>query len=150
MKLQPNPIIKIDGIPIRLNNPDLDGDGETGGVETLVKKNPRNEQDIVQPTETGEALNQLNLDDIGDNKLTTIDMRGRLHHAEVSFILALDALVSLKIVPSTMLSFTRRKKRLSVSVDGKGRNEIVNIVAGREEKEKAKFGERATTFVSGK
>ena len=49
-----------------------------------------------------------------------------------------------------LLSFTRRKKRLSVSVDGKGRNEIVNIVAGREEKEKSRFGERATTYATGK
>ena len=31
-------IISLDGIPTKLVNPDLDGDGITGGIERVVKK----------------------------------------------------------------------------------------------------------------
>lgn len=135
-------IIKLNGIPIRLVNPDLDGDGIVGQVENMTQYKDKGVQEIIQTTETGEALEQLNSDEITDSKMTSIDMRGRLHHAEVSSILALDALVSLGVCPSALLSFTRRKKRLSVSIDGKGRGEIVNLVTGKQELEKQKFTDK--------
>lgn len=134
-------IIKINGAPFRVKNLDADGDGKDDIHNLIVNKDPGS-QDIFQPTETGEALGELNSDEITDTKMTSIDMRGRLHHAEVSSILALDALVSLQVCPSAMLSFTRRKKRLSVSVDGKGRTEIVNLVTGKQELESKKLGDR--------
>lgn len=91
---------------------------------------------ITQPTELGESLRELNSDTIDkDSRLSDIDMRSRLHHTEISSILALDSLVAFGICPLKVLVFTRIKKRLAVSQDGKGREEIVQIVGGKQERE---------------
>ena len=135
-------IITLDGIKMTLEAPDLDKDGESGGTETIIQKVDTGIQPVVQPTELGETLKELNLDTLDTTiRMSGIDMRARLHHIEVSSILALDALVSLGVLPTKCLAFTRQKKRLSVSLDGKGREEIVNIVAGKREQDaKAGFG----------
>ena len=125
-------IIKIDGVPVKVISPDLDGDGNVGGVETISKD--MGLTNINQSSELGDSLKELNKDSIeGDTRMSGIDMRARLHPLEISSILALDALVSLRIMPTSCLAFTRQKKRLSVSLEGKGREEIVNIVAGKRE-----------------
>ena len=93
-----------------------------------------NVSNIVQPTELGDTLKELNKDTIEPNtRMSGIDMRARLHPFEISSVLALDALVSLRVLPTSCLAFTRQKKRLSVSLDGKGRDDIVNIVSGKKE-----------------
>lgn len=90
---------------------------------------------IVTPresTEMGDVLENLNLDKIEDNtRMSGIDLRARLHPIEISSVLAVDSLVALRILPIECLSFSRQKKRLSVSTDGKGRQEIVDIVRSR-------------------
>ena len=58
---------------------------------------------------------------------------------EINSVLAIDTLVGLKILPSSCLAFTRQKKRLNVSLDGKGRGEMVALVAGKKEQD-AKVG----------
>jgi len=92
-------------------------------------------QDISQPTELGESLKELNNDDLATNRVSNIDMRSRLHPIEVPSILAVDTLVAFKLLPISCLGFTRQKKRLSVSIEGKGRQEIVDIVAGKREQD---------------
>ncbi len=127
-------IINIDGVKVKVESPDLDGDGTVGGVETVSKN--MGLTNINQSTELGDTLKELNNDTIEDNantRMSGIDMRARLHPMEISSILALDALVALKIMPVSCLAFSRQKKRLSVSLEGKGRDDIVNIVAGKRE-----------------
>ncbi|MGM0495440.1 MAG: hypothetical protein ACQERX_02135 [Bacillota bacterium] len=92
------------------------------------------EQDIKEPTELGEVIRDLNNDTIErETKMSGIDMRSRLHEIEVSSILAVDTLVSFNFLPLSCLPFTRQKKRLAVSLDGKGRDDIVKIVSGKRE-----------------
>ena len=96
---------------------------------------------IQQTTELGDSLKELNKDMIDiDSRTSDIDLRSRLHPFEVSSILALDALVAFGVCPTKCLAFTRQKKRLSVSLLGKGRREIVDIVAGKRELEKESGG----------
>jgi len=131
-----NSIITLDGIPTKLVNPDLDKDGKTGGIESVTMATALDVQPIVQPTELGESLKELNEDNLSTStRMSGIDLRSRLHETEVMFILQLDALVAIGVVPSKCLSFTRQKKRLNVSIDGKGRGEIVDIVAGKKDQE---------------
>ncbi len=131
-------IVNIDGVKVKVISPDLDGDGETGGVETVSKD--MGITPIQQGTELGDAIKEINKDDIEVNtRMSGIDMRARLHPLEISSVLALDALVSLGILPTSCLAFTRQKKRLSVSLEGKGRDDIVNIVSGKRELD-AKMG----------
>jgi len=133
-------IIKLDGVRLEVNPPDLDGDGQSGGVEHITQRMPGNTQNIVQPTELGDSLKHLNDDSLDSStRMSGIDMRARLHPMEVSSVLALDALVAMGVLPSRCLAFSRQKKRLSVSIAGKGREEIVNIVGGKREQD-AKAG----------
>jgi polyhydroxyalkanoate synthesis regulator protein len=51
----------------------------------------------------------------------------RLNEIEISNLLAIDSLVSMKFLPSDMLAFSRQKKRLNISKDGLGRSEVIEI-----------------------
>jgi len=98
---------------------------------------------LKQPdsTEIGQALERLNEDKIDpETRMSGIDMRARLHPIESSAVLALDSLVGLSVYPQSVLTFTRQKKRLSVSDKGKGREEIVQIVGGKRESDERKGG----------
>jgi len=89
---------------------------------------------IRDSTELGDSLKELNNDDIeAGTRMSGIDMRSRLHYMEISSILAVDSLVSFKFLPVSCLAFTRQKKRLSVSLNAEGRNDIVKVVSGKRE-----------------
>ncbi len=151
-----NKIIIIDGIKLQVIAADLDGDGVTGGIEKVQQQIVDSGiQAITQSTELGDTLKELNKDTIEENtRMSGIDLRARLHPFEISSVLALDALVSLGILPGKCLSFTRQKKRLSVSLDGKGREDIVNIVAGKREQDAKSgmfggMGDKLKSFMGG-
>ena len=125
-------IIKLDGIRMELKSPDLDNDGRIGGIES-VQQNIGN-SDIIQPTELGEAMKVLDDDTIEPgSRMSKIDMNTRLHPFEINSILAMDTLVALRVLPVSCLAFTRQKKRLNVSLNGKGREEKVSLASGKKE-----------------
>lgn len=147
-----NEIITIDGVRTKLQRPDLDGDGVYDEIETVTQKIDAGIQPILQPSELSESLKELNQDIIDyGSRQSGIDLRARLHPFEVQSVLALDALVALGILPTRTLAFSRQKKRLSVSIQGKGREEIVSLVAGKRELEAktgiAGFGDRVKNFM---
>jgi hypothetical protein len=128
----------------RLTDADMNGVPdilEGGGDDDSVS-------DIIQPSELGDAMKELNKDELDqETQMSGIDMRSRLHPIEVGNILALDSLVNFKCLPKHCLNFTRQKKRLSVSILGKGRTEIVDIVTGQRDHNEAKgFGEKMAGF----
>lgn len=131
--------IRLDGVLYKVDAPDVDGDGIADYDNAESLQHPMMDlgtQEIVQPTELGETLKQLNDDTVDDNsRMSGIDMRSRLHYIEVASILAFDTMIALKFLPMTCSPFTRIKKRLAVSIDGKGREDIVRIVAGKKEHE---------------
>lgn len=132
-------IINLDGSKMRVEPLDLDGDGITGEVESVTMRHDDGLTNITQSTELGETLRELNKDEIEQHTgMSGIDMKSRLHYIEVSSILAMDALVALKVLPRRCLSFTRQKKRLAVSLDGKGRGEMVDVVGRKHETDKGK------------
>ena len=110
-------------------------------------------QQIIEQTELGESLRELNNDNIQKNRMSGIDMRSRLHYTEISSILAVDSLVAFRFLPVSCLSFTRQKKRLAVSLNGKGRDDIVNIVAGKKDQDAKTSGlgfmDRMKSFLGG-
>ena len=130
-------IISLDGIPTMLVNPDLDGDGITGGVERVVKKlGDEGIQNITQNSELEGSLKELNADAIDpQTRMSQIDMRSRLHPIEISSVLAIDALVGFGVLPQKCLILSTQKKRLNVSEEGKGRQEMVELVAGKTERD---------------
>ena len=134
-------VVVLDGIKMEVNPPDMDKDGETGGVEQITQRmNQAGTTNIVQPTELGEAMKELDDDTVDPNtRMSRIDMRSRLHPMEISSILAMDTLVALKVIPSSCLAFTLQKKRLNVSLMGQGRKEKVEMAVGKREQD-AKTG----------
>jgi hypothetical protein len=112
--------------------------------KTIVNEQVQNQQfitdsnivPIMESTELGESLKLLNEDKIEEQtRMSSIDLKARLHYIEISHILAMDALVQLNVLPVKCLGFTRQKKRLSVSLDGQGRKEFVSVVSGKRELE---------------
>lgn len=129
-------VVIIDG---RTKEKEISIKSQTELVQTPLAQDVQN---IIEPSELGEALKHLNDDsiDLEDSRMSNIDLRSRLHHTEVSSVLALDSLVSLGVCPTLCLAFTRQKKRLAVSINGLGRKDIVDIVHGKEEREETKSG----------
>jgi len=93
---------------------------------------------VNEPTELGEALRELNNDTLQSTRMSGIDMRTRLHFLEVAPILAIDTLVAMRFLPVSMIHFTRQKKRLAVSLQGKGREEMVRVIGGKQEQDQVK------------
>jgi len=134
--------VELDGIKMRLEAPDLDGDGKTGSVEVLSR--PDNRIMVQHPSELSETLKQLNDDSLDPHTgMSAIDMKSRINLFERNGVVALDTLVALKVCPRSCLSFTRQIKRLNVSLGGKGRSEFVEVVGGqrKHEENKGGFGE---------
>lgn len=99
-----------------------------------------NEIDVSEKTDLSETLKQLNEDTLDvKTSMSGIDMRARLSHFEIPAILQIDTLVAMNVLPAECLALTRQKKRLSVSLGGLGRREIVKIATGRAEENKNDF-----------
>lgn len=94
---------------------------------------------IIQPSESGEAIKSLNDTSIDNNGMSAIDLRTRLSSHEVSTIMALDVLIALGAYPNETIQLTMQRKRLAVSLKGEGRNEIVRISQGLQEQKKQGF-----------
>jgi pyruvate/oxaloacetate carboxyltransferase len=101
--------------------------------------NFKHDKGIITPTEISElqgSLQELNNDDINlEHRTSGIDLRTRLFNCEIASIVVLDTLVSFKFLPLSISPFTLQKKRLAVSLKGKGREEIVDIVQGKREQD---------------
>ena len=90
-------------------------------------------QPINEPSELGEMARELNLDTVDDDKFSSIDMKTRLGDIEISSILAVDTLIANDFFPEEARVLTRSKKRLAISKDGKGREELVDITRNQRE-----------------
>ena len=92
---------------------------------------------VITATEVSElqgSLQELNNDSVSATTRTSgIDLRTRLHNSEIASITVLDTLVAFNFLPMSIVPFTLQKKRLAVSLKGKGRDEIVELVAGKRE-----------------
>ena len=90
---------------------------------------------VITATEVSElqgSLQELNNDTVSPiTRNSGIDLRTRLHNSEIASITVLDTLVAFNFLPMSIVPFTLQKKRLAVSLKGKGRDEIVELVAGK-------------------
>ena len=92
---------------------------------------------IKEKSELAEALAELNKDIPEDQSgMTGIDMRANLHFTEISAVLTLDILSRLAFLPPEITWLTRQKKRLSASKSGIGRQQIVQLATGNQDKQK--------------
>lgn len=128
--------IVINGSHVITKQKQIIDNTELFDAESMSAQSNASEQDVDEPTELGQALKELNYDKIQHGtRMSGIDMRAVLHYSEISGILGVDTLVNMKFLPVEVTMFTRQKKRLSVSLQGKGRNDIVAVVAGKRDQE---------------
>jgi len=126
------PPIIMDGVHIRLKKPDLDGDGQIGGIEELNQSGGATVTSQHAPSELGDTLKELNKDDLDPvTKMSGIDMRSIIHPLDISNIAAFDSLVWLDFLPVKSLAITRKMLRLAVSQHGKGREHMVDVATGK-------------------
>ncbi len=102
------------------------------------------EQPMGQETELAGVLRLMNEDQIEKGtKFRKVDFLSRLHEAELSGLIVLESFSQgLQVLPEEMAIVGTKKKRLSVSLDGLGRKENVQMVAGERSRRTAGFMEK--------
>jgi len=103
------------------------------------------EQKLEEVNNIKEVLINLDKDEVQEDNLTTIDFNTRLGQTEISSIVALQLLHTMKVGGRVCSLITRSIKRHKVSLGGLGRKEKVQIIQGERENE-----EGATNSVFGK
>ncbi len=147
-----SPIVRINGIPVRLKRPDLDKDGDTEEeAEDVYTDFDSGTEHIIQPTELGESMRSLDDDSVNPhNRMSKIDFNARIHHTEKPSVDVFDALISMGMLTKKCQYLSIVKKRNSVSEDGKGREEKVAMVVGKREQDAKAgegFGQKIARFV---
>lgn len=129
-------IVNLDGTRILLKARDLDGDGVTGGVEALTPNVYHDTQMIEGKVEGAELIKELNKDDFENVGFSSIEKLTRLHIIQVPAFTTWD--VSLgNCIPLKWQVLTRKMSRYSVSLDGLGRQESVNLIGRKTEAERS-------------
>jgi len=106
-------------------------------LDNTVKKEEMGDNEVVlkRDSELKQVMDSLDRDEIDPlTQMSSIDVNSRLSDAEISACLRFDELVRLGILPDD-LGLTRQKKRLSISKNGEGRREKVEIVKGERDQE---------------
>lgn len=116
------------------------------GLPNPVIKN--DETEVYEPVEWAEVLKVINSDKVDtDTRMTEADFKSILDISVFGAYLSYDTLMVLRFLPQVASFLTRQGKRLSVSVNGQGRKDNVNILRGlQEEKQATTFGEKVSNM----
>ena len=108
-------------------------------------------QEIIQPNELTETLKEINMDVIEpENNMSSMDMKSRLTHTQVLGIVRISWLSSVGFLPEECRSLGRSVQRNSISINGLGRRESIEIVSGiQEQKKQGGIGEKIRQFIGG-
>lgn len=99
--------------------------------------NYQNVETLEEVNNIKEVLINLDKDVVQEDNLTTIDFNTRLSHSEISSIVALQLLHTLKVGGKPCSLITRSIKRHKVSLGGMGRTEKVQIIQGERNHEES-------------
>lgn len=139
--------IILNGIKMKLQNPDLDGDGQIGGEEKIEKNFNKSLVQIKEGSELGDAIKEQNKDIVAD-RLSSMDFASRIDKLEMSPMIALDTLIGMGVIPIECGKLNRVKMRKSVSIGGEGRKEFVDLVIGKKEQDmKLGMGQKLGNFI---
>ena len=90
---------------------------------------------IQETSDMSQTIRELNDDASDRDGFSKIDMKSRLTNDEISAILTIDALINMKVFPEEVRFLTTTKKRISPSLEGKGRDEVVKIAQGMQQQQ---------------
>lgn len=124
--------VKIDGILMQLEPPDLDKDGKIGGIEKVQMDIDKGITPIRETTETGEAIEHLSKDELNNDRLSSIEMISNLGKFEIAPMATIMILVAYGFLPKDASIIVRELLRLKISDGAKGRKDIVDIATARQ------------------
>ncbi len=122
--------VKIDGTRMRLKAVDIDGDGKAGGIEG-IPKHQSGIMSVKDTSELGEALEHQNKDILDATGFSSSDYNARINSFQFSPLVAVDMIATMKVISNRSRDVVRHIMRKSVSVDGQGRKEFVDVVTGK-------------------
>lgn len=130
-------IVIIDGTRMELHPVDVDKDNITGGTEKVHRASSNPVMPVTESTELKDALEKFNLDEV-KGRLSSMDFLSRIDKYESTPMIALDSLIGMQIIPQDCGILNRVKMRKSVSINGEGRKEFVDIVVGKKDQDMQK------------
>src|SRR3990172_6594693 len=123
-------VISLDGTRMRLIPLDADNDGRTGGIEG-IRQQQSGIMQVKDTSELGEALEHQNKDNLDSTGFSTSDYNARINSFQFSPLVAVDMIATMKVISQRSRDVVRHIMRKSVSVEGKGRQEFVDVVTGK-------------------
>ena len=118
---------------MKLEAIDLDKDGNTDEIEGVKSHKDRGILNIKDNTELGEALEFQNKDVENDQRLSSVDFISRINNYQHAPLVAVDTIASMGVISGDARIVVKNIMRKAVSLDGKGRQEFVDVVVGKKE-----------------
>ena len=133
-------LYKVNGVYVELEGADLDGDGVTGGVETLRQSNKQ--IDVKETTELKDVM-----DTVFPKRLDQkINMLGNIDKFEASSLFKLRSLVNAKFLPQFCLNVVDEYLELSISINARGRDDGRDISIGKMERDRDSMKQKLNNF----
>jgi hypothetical protein len=133
--------IKLDGIKMRLQVADYDGDGITGETETIQQQAGSNQINIQDTSELGEAMGKMNEDVKNADGFSSVDFVSNINSFQIAPMVALEMMANLKVVSSgsqLVRNLMRKSVSLTDAKSGVGRSDYVKAVTSKLENEMRK------------
>lgn len=141
-------VIVVNGIKTELVSADLDKDGTTGGIEKVHQSFDQGVTPVKESTELGDALSKFSEDVVDKERFSSIDFMARIDPFTMPSLVGFSSLIGLKVVPVESGTIIRNMLRKSVSLQGKGRAEFVDVVTGKKEQDiRMNAGQMGKNFV---
>lgn len=124
-------IYSVNGIRVKLEAPDLDGDGKVGGVEKIQRKFDNAQMDVKETTELKDVMDTV----FPKRSEGRINMLGNLDKFETANIFKLRSLVNARFLPVFCDNVSNEYLEISVSKEARGRDDARDITIGKLERE---------------
>lgn len=125
---------RVDGIRYRVQDPDIDGDGQVGGVETLHKGSNNALLDVQESSQMRDVMDTL----IAKNR-EGINFLGNMTKFETQSAFRMKALSQSNFNPKFTDKTVDTYIEISNSENARGRNDIRDVSIGIQEKEESKL-----------
>ena len=119
---------------------DIDRDGVVNEAESVTSHQSKGMIDLKDTTELGETLGHLNKDTENERRLSSVDFVSRLNGLQIPAISCVEFITAHGVISRDAKEITRIIKRNVISLEGKGRDDIVNIAVGKTERDIRKAG----------
>lgn len=105
-------------------------------IRTAIIKESE-EQEMQQQSELKQIIESLNTDKLNEEGMTSLDLNTALNSYEKSAYHRFDSLIAGNFLAKTESIISRIGKRLNVSMERKGRKDIIEVVGRSQDNRKA-------------